>query len=230
MRLLLAIKSCRRDWLRGDHDVIRNTWGRDVPKDVDLRFFIGDQGGCLFADLPDEVTLFCGDDYDNLPQKSREIFKWALKKGYDYVFIADTDTFVIPKRLIALPFCNFDLAGRFGKVKPIGQTFRYIDGRDIVYDPCWPWPSGGCGYFVSRKGADYIIKTNYSGWAEDMQSGQILGPLEKQQLVKIGDLEDLECHASWHFPRWKYNQHVYDPKFGWQELMYREHGENRDSH
>ena len=40
MRCLIAIKSCKRDWMRGDHSVIRSTWGKDVPVNVDLRFFI----------------------------------------------------------------------------------------------------------------------------------------------------------------------------------------------
>jgi hypothetical protein len=228
-KLLISIKSCRRDWMRGDHDVIRSTWGKDVPEGVDLRFFMGTESYRLCTD-GDEEWLDVKDDYDSLPQKVKAIFKWALEKQYDYIFLADTDTFVIPKRLIALPFQDYDLSGRFGKIKPIGETFRYIDGRDIVYDPCWPWPSGGCGYFVSAKGADYILRTGFTGWAEDIQSGQALGPLEKLGLVKIGDLEDLECKASWHFPRWKYNQEVYHPRYGWQEKMYKEHNENSDSH
>ena len=228
MKLLLAIKSCKRDWMRGDHKVIRSTWGKDVPSDVDLCFFMGQGASWLLSTDRDEEILNVCDDYDALPEKTRGILRWSLKRGYDYVFVADTDTFVIPKKLLSLPFKEYDLSGRFGKIKPIGETFRYVDGRDIVYDPCWPWPSGGCGYFVSRKAAEAVSNVDYQGWAEDMMMGQILGPLEKQGLIKIGDLENLECQAAWHFPRWRYNQNVYHPRFGWLEKMQKEHGENRD--
>ena len=224
-KLLIAVKSCRRHRNEGFHEPIRRTWAQDIPNDVGFAFFMG--GSSWICDN-DAIVLSVKDDYDALPEKSKAILNWSMERKYDYTVLADTDTFIIPKKLLALPFQQYDLAGRFGKVKPIGETFRYVDGRNIVYDPCWPWPSGGCGYFVSAKGAKYIVETPYSGWAEDMQSGQILGPLEKQHLVKIGDLENLECHAAWHFPRRRYHEEVYHPRFNWMEVMQREHGENRD--
>jgi len=42
VKLLVAIKSCKKDRDAGGHDSIRKTWGRDLAAaGIDLRFFVG---------------------------------------------------------------------------------------------------------------------------------------------------------------------------------------------
>jgi hypothetical protein len=222
---LVAIKSCNRDRLRGDHDAIRNTWGRDLPVGVDLRFFIGGEYPKPFEILRvDEWLLKIPDQYDFLPLKSRAILKWAVIQHYDYSILVDNDTYVVPKRLFALPFQRYDYSGHFGRGSAeIGTTFRYEDGRGIIYDPCYPWASGGYGVFISKKMAEIVaeesIVSNF--WAEDMA----LGCIAALHNLKIGNLEGLRNNASYHYPKDPNGYWSYDPATKWMEKMQLEHGE-----
>jgi len=200
--------------------VIRETWGRSLPLAVDLRFFVG--GGHQDFVLHDEASLDCKDDYDSLPYKTREICRWLLKTDNEHIFLCDTDTFIIPNRLLASGFVQYDYSGRFGTVHPIGQTFLYDDLRNppAMY---YPWASGGIGYFLSRKAAEKIAFSDINHWAEDLWVGQILGPAIQTGHIIAGDLFEFECNTSWHFPRRRFNS-GYDPKFGWMQKMQEEHG------
>lgn len=210
MRLLLAIKSCQRDLDRGYHDAIRQTWGRDT-RGADLQFFTG-------------ADLNAPDDYDSLPFKTREILRRSIQSGYDFTFLCDTDTFIIPSRLMSCDFQRYDFSGRFGSMPELGKTFNYRDQRG-VYNNIHPWPSGGVGYFVSRKAAEIVVATDPVVWAEDMFVGQALGPHIQSGAITAKDLPGFECCVSWHFPRREYNNQVYDLKFNWLEKMQKEHGQ-----
>lgn len=226
-RLLIAVKSCRRDADRGYHDIIRKTWGRDVVG-ADVLYFMGRDGGdCSVKDFQyhkeDEVKLYHAlDDYDSLPYKTKEILRFSLAIGYDFTFLCDTDTFVIPSRLLSCGYERYDISGRFGQTPELGTTFRYNDGRGNVIDPCHPWPSGGVGYFLSRAAAEVISDLTPTSWAEDLWVGQVMGPLIQSGKMSGKDLDEFEGRTAWHFPRKAYNNQVYDPSFGWMEKMYAE--------
>ena len=88
----------------------------------------------------------------------------------------------------------------------------------------WPieafaWMSGGHGYFVSRKAAEYVVNSTPNIWAEDVFVGQVLGPLHKEGLIKI---QNIEPNITLHFPQGKYKS-GYDLRFGWMNEMHREH-------
>lgn len=223
MRTLIAVKSCWRDLHRGDHSHIRNTWGRDayhIPFDV--RFFTGKREETILWTLEDEVHLDCRDDYDSLPLKTQQILLWSTERDYDFTFLCDTDTYVIPRLLAGCDYQNYDISGRFGAMPALGSTFNYRDARG-VYPNCHPWPSGGVGYFVSRRAARVIAYTNPTVWAEDMYVGQVLGPLIQSGDLKGVDIPNFECNIAWHFPRRAYQNKSYDPSFGWMQKMYKEH-------
>jgi hypothetical protein len=217
---LIAVKSCQRDLRRGDHWVIRETWGRDAVRRGELRFFVG---GDIPADAfePDEQRLDCPDDYDSLPHKTRAICDYFLGSEKKTLFLCDTDTFLIPERLVATEHTRYDYSGRFGTIHPIGTTFEYNDGRGIVAN-CHPYASGGIGYFLSRRAAFLVAEAEPSHWAEDLWVGQVLGPHIQTGEISAGDLFEFECNVSWHFPRRRF-QTGYDPKYGWMEQMYQEH-------
>ena len=100
MRILVAVKSCNRDMANGCHQAIRDTWGKDFPPNVDVRFFVGEYDNANEARLlTDEIRLHVVDDLVHLPIKVREMANWSLEQGYDYTYLCDVDTFVIPKRL-----------------------------------------------------------------------------------------------------------------------------------
>ena len=223
MKLAICVKSCRQDAREGFHDIIRKTWGRDAQDlGIDVRFFVGNDQ--LHNPEWDEVVLQCPDDYESLPYKTREILRWSMSgsydvDGYDYTFLCDTDTFLIPEKLLKCGFEQYDFSGRIGSQYPIGKTFRYDDGKRVV-DPCYPWASGGLGYFLSRPAAQEIIKHQPDHWAEDLWVGQLMG---RHGGFKIGNLVPFEQWCSWHFPQ-RIFKSTYDPKFGWIERMYESKG------
>jgi hypothetical protein len=230
MSLLIAVKSCQHDMERNDHQVIRNTWGSALAG-ADLQFFIGLQDGEI-EEVPnleaDESRVMAPDDYDSLTLKTIEIVRWARKLKYDYVFLADTDTYLIPWRLMTSGFENLDFGGL--TTKEFGKIFRYSGrtrgGKDFTISNCYPWCSGGYGYFLSKKAMDLILAAPTPTdpvmiWCEDMFVGQILGPEIEKKNIKAAGIENFR-NMSWHFPQGEYNS-GYDPKFGWMEKVHKEH-------
>lgn len=225
MRLLIAVKSCHRDANRGDHKSIENTWWSDAwHAPADCKFFLGESPFRQYFSWSDEVYLDCKDGYDSLPDKTRNILKWSIAKDYDYTFLCDTDTYLIPRLLLTCGFEKYDIAGRFGQTPALGTTFIYKnDGRGNRIDNCHPWPSGGVGYFLSKKAAQVVVNTEPMSWAEDLYVGQVLGPKIQSGEIIGKDLEDFEGRISWHFPRRDYDNKSYDPVLGWMEKMYKEY-------
>ena len=216
MRLLLGVKSCQRDLEKGCHETIRRTWGRDVH-DADLCFFIG-RGTPTKSD---EVSIDAPDDYDSLPQKTREILRWSLGRGYEFTFLCDTDTFLIPRTLMSCGFESYDVAGKFCTGHPVGGLpFDYKDERG-EYRGVYSWPSGGRGYFVSAKAARVIVDTEPHVWADDMYVGQVIGPWVQGGVLKAVNLENFVGRISWHYPR---SHFVVDYLAGWMKVMQGLHG------
>ena len=233
-KILIAVKSCQQDMNRGYHSVIRETWGKDVKAadpDLDLRFFVGSPNlnVGIQTNPDDETFLDCADDYANLPYKTREILNWSEEHYYDHTFLCDTDTFVIPAKLMKTGFERWDYSGKIDR--PIGQTFQYDavdrEKKHTWLGLCYPWASGGFGYFVSRRAAQYVVEQEPNIWAEDLWLGQLLGPYSSDGSgrtggFKVSHLPDLANVSTWHFPQGRYKS-GYDLKFGWMEEMYKEH-------
>ena len=224
MRLLVAVKSCVRDALRGDEDCVRQSWGKYLPENVDLRFFVGlPNFDDHFRAKDDEIILDCPDDYDSLPKKTWAILDFLTMTDYDFCFLCDNDTFVHVPKFMKCGFENYDFAGRFGHMPPLGEKFNYKDPRG-VYNDIYGWPSGGVGYFVSRKAAELAIREEPKTWAEDQSIGQALGGHIKSGEIKAVDLPNFEGNVSWHFPRREYNNVVFNPTLGWHEKMIKQFG------
>lgn len=130
MRTLIAVPSCHV--LRHYEQAIRDTWGREVPNEVDLRFFLGDPVVSLSRD---EVHLRVGDSLQDLTHKVVEMFKWALTQGYSWCMKADLDTLVRPLGLLQSDFRQFDWVG--------GQNDFFA--------------SGGAGYTLSRRAMKAVV-------------------------------------------------------------------------
>jgi hypothetical protein len=172
MRLLIAVKSCRYDQGRGTHELVRNTWGKDVI-DADLRFFMGMNGANKF----DEENVDAPDNYPGLPLKTREISRYAIRNGYDFAFLCDTGSFVIPHHLMNSGFEQNDYTGYWGMRM---KTFPYIaeDGArgcpPVTIPVCHPWASGG-GYVLSQRAMQLVAQSTPDVHAEDLWVGQVLG-------------------------------------------------------
>jgi hypothetical protein len=194
-----------RDWMRGDHEVIRETWGSFVPKNVDLKFFMGDdQPRWLLNPSPDEITLRCPDLYLDLPHKTKAIAAYAYKEGYDFAFLCDNDTFVHPEKLLTSGFQKYDWSGHF---------WTY-DGKNKYFH-------GGYGYWLSKR-AMSVIKNSEVGEAkfEDGWVGDMLYKWESDWRCNGGRIDvGTLPKFSWHFPKDHYPSPKYSAKFPWQEMM-----------
>jgi Galactosyltransferase len=135
---------------------IRDTWAKDVPEEMCLKFFYGGlQSGDWLMTGVDEIMLPVEDDYAHLPYKVIEIFKWALAEGYDYVLKCDDDTMVWPKRALEeIRHKQWQYAGYMAHVG------SYI--------------SGGPGYWLGRKAMEIVAGVTPYTWAEDMIVGETL--------------------------------------------------------
>ena len=174
IRPLIAVKSCQRDAANGFNTAVRETWAKDA-KDADVRFFIGRAYRLFHWD--DEVILSCPDDYNGLPYKTKAICQWAWNHDYTHLFACDTDTFLMPERLLNSGFENYDYVGHFNGSRGI---------PNVVYGKCYSWASGGSGYWLSRKAMKIVKDADPAKLSacpltaipcEDLWVGQVLGPL-----------------------------------------------------
>ncbi len=215
MKLLIAVKSCMRDRDRGCHQVIRDTWAKDV-KSADVMFFVGKTGLNVHLE-DDEDTLSVRDDYYALPFKTREILQWSAQHGYDFTFLCDNDTFVVLNRLLNCGFESYDYSGKFCRAP--GTTFNYSD-REGKYLSIHPWASGGFGYFVSRRAAGFVTVAQPNVWAEDMFVGQVLGSPIQRGEISAYDIPNFAGNITWHYPN-HFRLAPYDVIRGWMPDMQR---------
>jgi hypothetical protein len=167
----ISVKSCQRDRVEGRHRIIRETWGKNLPDEVSLKFFVGGSTSDILR--RDEAQLYCPDDYHSLPLKTREI---CLYSDADYLFLCDTDTYVDTKKMLESEFENFDYYGYFANFTEHKFPYSAID-RDgnIEHHPlCSRWASGGFGYFLSRDAYYWIRSQQPTSWAEDLWVGQVM--------------------------------------------------------
>jgi hypothetical protein len=224
-KLLVGVKSCRRDYRLGSHDVIRGTWGNPLRGLVDVRFFVGKEAGDTRDHVnlkSDEVMLGCPDDFMALPWKVKDICQWAVGKVYTHIFLCDNDTYVKPLKLMTSGFARYDYQGFFNRSLDEG-TFDYhdVDPRGIGhhYQQCYPWASGGRGYFLSRSAFTLIAEKypNQNEWAEDLWVGQLIGRRASIGELTINSVSD--GAYSWHYPV----ERGYDPKGSWMYDMHKKY-------
>ena len=187
-KILVAVMSCWNCEFNGDNQSLRTTWLKDLPTDVDYRFFIG--RNILECPEPDMVELDVSDDYPGLLLKSKALHTWGYDQGYDYVFKADTDTFVDVAALLASDFHKHDYSG-------------YLHTEPGAY-PHTPYGllGGGEGYWTSRKACS-IIKdaapsnsedVNFGG-AEDLWTANVLGAAGIQMVGLPGYGRGITLHG-----------------------------------
>lgn len=220
MKLMICVKSCQAHSALGFHNIIRGTWGADAKRlGIDVRFFMGAEAKPYQSD---EVHLKCADDYNSLPYKTREICRWANGKAVDHLFLCDNDTFLIPRKMLQCGFEKYDYVGKIDK--QIGVPFRYEhmgrNGEKEFHQRCFPWASGGYGYFLSRKAFQEVAYEYPMSSQEDLWVGNVMGKLFVEGEVSI--LNTPGNVYSWHHPQ---HGEIYslDTLKNWTEQMYKEH-------
>ena len=195
---------------QGRHDAIRGTWGQAAKAlGIEVRYFVGASNAVLggqpgrapftASQRSDEVILDCHDDYDHLPQKTKAICLWAAGKMLDHIFLADTDTFLVPRKLLTCGYEPYDYVGKIDRDPAVPFDYTPVDRHgEATPGKYYPWASGGYGYFLSKK-AFFEVASNYPDtWAEDLWVAQVLGPL-----IAKGEMTALSTPRnvySWHHP------------------------------
>ena len=163
-------------------------------------------------------------DTTNCRFKIREILRWSVRRDYDFTFLADTDSYIVPKLLMEYDFQDYDYTGVIRYT--LGQTFRYPShnraGKFFECNQAHPWASGGIGYYLSRKAAEIMAANEPKHWAEDFETGQVLGPLYNEGKIKIKDAKNFEGIVSTHFPQARFKSQ-YHPRLRWMEDMHKAH-------
>jgi hypothetical protein len=155
MKILIAVLGCGAH--RAYYDALRATC---YAGDTLHRFFQGAP-----AENDDEVELEVADGYLHLPFKTQRVCEWAIRREFDFMFKADTDTFVDVRRLMASGFEKHCYSG-------------YHRGDSPSY------ASGGSGYWLDRQAMkivaraamreDWSVDDRPSVIGEDLQVGRVL--------------------------------------------------------
>lgn len=159
MRILVAVTNC---WPRRQRqEAIRNTWLKNIPPTMDVRFFLGRTPGTVPPLKDDEVLVDVDDGYLDLPAKTRAMCRYAREHGYDWLFKCDDDTYV---QLQRLERSNFQSLGDY-----IGRA-RGSWGRD------YPAPyASGFSYWLSQRAFTIIADAKLTeDTAEDRWVGNTL--------------------------------------------------------
>ena len=230
MRTLIAIISFQGDAENGNHDKIRQTWGKDVaPAGADLRFFLGRRDK-FYQPKADETLIPWQEDGTRKCQHPywtaiegccveywqvlyRGILDWSIQNGYDYTFLAENDTFLIPRRLMKCGFDNYDFSGH--------MMYVHADKPDHYY-------AEPGGYFLSKRAAEAILKTTPNHLHFENLACDVLKPLAANGEMTIKSLDGFWNQTMWHYRA----QGIMDPIIrdgypigsNWMYEMYQKHG------
>jgi len=231
MKVLIAIISFQGDAENGNHDKIRQTWGKDVaPAGADLRFFIGRRDK-FYQPKPDETLIPWQEDGTRTCQHPywhaepgctcveywqvlyRGILDWSIRNGYDHTFLAENDTFLVPRKLMKLGFENYDFSG--------WMMYVHADKPDYYY-------AEPGGYFLSRRAAEAVLKTTPDHLHFENLVCDVLRPMAERGEMAIKSLDHFWNETSWHYRA----QGIIDPVIRdgypvgspWMFDMYKKHG------
>jgi hypothetical protein len=145
MNFIIAVSSCQKDRAAGDHDAIRDTWGR-VADQMGIPYMIV-MGGSLREWNEHEYASDTPDDYESLGLKTLWNIRQAMAERCDYLFQCFKDTYISIPRLVA---ASKELDGRH----VVGNYFFH--GIEELH------PCGGSGYWLSRKAMKAILEADFS--------------------------------------------------------------------
>jgi hypothetical protein len=158
-KFLIAISSCHDDANHGDHDVIRETWGKTAD-DLGIQYILA-MGGEP-RELREHELHYAGvnDNWNNLPVKTLKNIEFALSGGYDFIFQGFRDTYISIPRLIDAfwKILDEEVVGNF-----------YFHG---VYEG---YPCGGSGYWMRADFMRHLLRAGTGGaTSEDIMVGGVM--------------------------------------------------------
>jgi hypothetical protein len=154
-RVLIAISSCETFERSGLNSPLRETWLPNLSKfGCDYRFFHGSGS----SQKNDVVILNVVDEMYGLTEKLKAKCRWAVERGYEYMFSAFPDTYTCPEKLIEV----------------INTCPDYL-GSVHQFPGSVPFVQGGPGVILSRKSCEILSNDpssylNDDCWAADVLS------------------------------------------------------------
>ena len=231
MKTLIAVISYQGDSENGNHDLIRQTWGKDIIG-ADLKFFIGRRSP-VFQPQPDEVLVdfqknrTCQHAWwesykdccvDFWQYEMRDILRWSIEHEYDFTFLCSTDTYLIPKKLMATGFEKHDYSGHFiPRDIPLGAKTT----DDVYGHKVYLWAPIGLGFFLSKKASQIVLDNEPDFWYSEVHVGQVLGPHIESGEISAAKLGGFLNGISWHF-RDVTSENYKTHGTGWMQKMYKE--------
>jgi hypothetical protein len=160
---LIAISSCHDDADHGDHDVIRETWGK-VADDHGVEYLIN-VGGAPRELAEHEIHYDVDDSWLSLPLKTVANARHALDHGYDFMFQGFRDTYISIPRLV--------------------EAFQHIQGEmvagNLYFHGAWEgYPCGGSGYWMR---ADFLRLLVNEGTGNHTSEDIMVGDIMKRHNV-----------------------------------------------
>jgi glycosyltransferase involved in cell wall biosynthesis len=124
--MIVLITSCRKN--EEYRETLRQTWLKDAPF---LHLFI--IGGTKKTHIVDDILYVKSkDDYNSVPEKQFEAFKYCLKNyQFDNIFICDDDAYVCVDRLLDSDCCSYDYYGG-GPVRMWDKPYYALGGPGIT--------------------------------------------------------------------------------------------------
>ncbi len=165
MKTLIAVMTCHKPEYQSKIEAQRATWVKDV-RGADLVFFKGlsVHRNVLGVQPPsDEVWLDVDDGYKQLKLKTTAIVRWALQRGYEYLWKLDDDVYISPDRLLALPL--FDYCGAAVELPTPATT-----------------PANFFG-LVSQTAQKPSAKVACKGWLYGLSRRSMMGLLEPERRI-----------------------------------------------
>ena len=137
---------------RGDQAAVRDTylkeWGHLIPH----RFVYDREYGSHLED--DEIRVDCPTGFMECVFKTHLGVKWALEHGYDYVFSAPTDCYIVISRLLTSGYEKLDYTG------------YQVPGEGHI--------GGGSGYWLSKCAMEIVANSQPVLDYEDRWVGKVL--------------------------------------------------------
>lgn len=145
-------------------ELCQSTWLRDSP--VDFHGFSDEELGLT------EIDQHQNDIDPIRTHRTQLMVRWALDRGYDYLFRTDTDTYVWLNRLLACGFEQHDYMGW-----SVGYP-RYLE-REWAINTA----HGGVGFFLSRRAMEIVANAPVEKYSDGKYWGDLWAG---QQLWKNG--------------------------------------------
>ena len=152
MKPIILISAYQGYKARGDQDACRRTYLKEWGHLISYRFVYDREYKDECA--PDEIIVDAPTGFMECVFKTHQGVKWALENGYDYVFSAPTDCYIIIPRLLVSGYEKLDYTG-----------FHAYDEHHI---------GGGSGYWLSKRAMEAVAAAKPRVDYEDRWVGSIV--------------------------------------------------------